>query len=235
MSIDYTVSERKIHSLCKSSVKKIHKWMECYDVAIISAHRCRLENVVDSRRIDQEWTDENYTFTPGDNKDRSSRLDILLRGMAFGITKIPGAYLGGQKCELPEDSYFVVNRHNDPDFKTTIIQLGEYFNQDSILYKSKDSKSAYRIGTNSSEHLGYHVEQCVGEMNFCIDVFMDEVRAAAEAFTSGQGNSARWETLCTFSGLHLQSIPGGWLSHAGFHHVYGKLRVQFRKAMNACD
>lgn len=79
-------------------------------------------------------------------------MKAALLKLGYGVTAIKGRYReDGWDTASDEESFFVVNLTNDPDFIKNLARLGEAYNQDSILIKEKGSDNAYLLGTNTSE------------------------------------------------------------------------------------
>ncbi len=78
-----------------------------------------------------------------------------LKTKGYGVTKLHGSYPEGGKT-TKEISYFVVDLNDTGNLEKDLRNLGQEFEQDSILYIPKgaikgDSK-AYLIGTNNCEN-----------------------------------------------------------------------------------
>lgn len=147
----------------ESSLTRVWQHSEKYDVAIITAFRDKEEYCYYKDKFDQE---KEYTLE--ENKERNKQLKSVLLKKRYGITNIKGSYIENfetpKAIEVKEDSFFVVNFNNDPDFKDVIYKLGRYFCQDCILYKEKD-KDAVLIGTNYSDYPGYNKVVRLGKFN----------------------------------------------------------------------
>jgi len=88
------------------------------------------------------------------NKVNNRDLKAVLRQHGCGVTEVDGSFtenFGTSKAvDVREDSMFVVNLKDDPDFKNLIIQLGKEYCQDSVLLIDKGTDKAYLYGTNKS-------------------------------------------------------------------------------------
>lgn len=134
--------------LKESSINRIFQWISEYECATISASRSQLCNIKNENKtlIDIKIGDH---YTHEQNISRNSKLKCLLLKYGYGVTSLIGKYAeGGTTFPGKETSYFVVNINDDPQFYDNMFKLSEYFNQDSFLYKPKDSKNATLIGTN---------------------------------------------------------------------------------------
>lgn len=149
--------------LIESGLSRVYQHIQQHDIAIISAARKYIKNCYNA-------TDENNVtglnqsqvelphVTKTENQQRTRDLYSILISLGYSITKSQGVfiedYLSDNSIEVKENSFFVVNIHDDPAFKDNIINLGMYFCQDSVLFKDKNSKEAVLIGTNNSEYPG---------------------------------------------------------------------------------
>lgn len=89
-----------------------------------------------------------------ENKKRNTVLAKALKRYGYVLTVVDGVYHEqGAKHPTKEDSFFVVNVKDDPQFKKHCCDLAEEFEQDSIAYMpagslGKDAKEKpYLIGT----------------------------------------------------------------------------------------
>ncbi len=102
-----------------------------------------------------------------ENYERNRQLKAVLLNKGYGVTDVDGTYVedfGTDAAkEVKEDSFFVVNLKNDPNFKDTITGLGEHFCQDSVLFVPRGGEQSYLIGTNDADFPGYGNEEETGE------------------------------------------------------------------------
>jgi hypothetical protein len=138
--------------LSESTLNRIEKWVKSKDIAGISAFRGRLTNFTNNTLMDIEPETE---YSKKENLKRNILLKSALLKSGYGITRVAGSYLEKGSVESQEESFIVVNLNNDPEFRHKIFKLSEYFNQDSFLYKHKDSDDAFLIGTNYDDYVGY--------------------------------------------------------------------------------
>jgi hypothetical protein len=65
-----------------------------------------------------------------ENYERNRQLKAVLLNKGYGVTDVDGTYVedfGTDAAkEVKEDSFFVVNLKDDPNFKDTITGLGEH-------------------------------------------------------------------------------------------------------------
>lgn len=158
------------------TLNRIEKWMNEKEIAGISAFRQKLENVTPRTYMDFE---KGHIYTKKQNIKRNMLLKSALLKLGYGATLVPGLYVekGGK---VKEQSFIVVNLENDPNFKENLLALGEAFNQDTVLFKDKDSDDAYLIGTNSVEH-GVKIEIGPFHENVTAD-FMSFIKNKGVAF-----------------------------------------------------
>jgi len=144
----------------ESSLSRILDHLENHDVAIITAFRDVL-NVCHNEKCHKpdDYTDKtgNTPLTDKQNLKRNSLLYAAMMQKAYAITKVDGTYIEkfGEEAakHVNENSFFVVNINNNPKFADTIVKLGKYFCQDSVLIKLK-GENAYLHGTNNANFPG---------------------------------------------------------------------------------
>lgn len=134
-------------------------WLNKCDCAFITAFRYKLIDIANPDKTyygpNDNWTDKKI-FTHEENREKNKLLKAELLNLKYGVTTVKRVYLEGMNNESSEESFFVVNRFNDPNFLNNLLSLAEYFNQDSIYYKPKDKTYGYLIGTNGATYPGYH-------------------------------------------------------------------------------
>jgi len=101
---------------------------------------------------------------------------------SYGIAKVEGNYTEDGGTPETEKSFFVLNRYGAFDFKDRMITLGQWFNQDTILYKPAGSEEAYLIDTNGSDvgrerNIGKFLEHVASE-------YTDRVRNKLDAIAN---------------------------------------------------
>lgn len=135
--------------LDESSLSRLWEHNRKYDCAALTAFR----GSRDCGRGD--------IYTKNENRQRNRSLLAKLKSKGYGVTSLHGVYPEGGR-EGKEESFFVVNLPIDKNFIHIITDLGEEFDQDSVLIVPKgsveDKDQAYLIGTNHCENnwLGYH-------------------------------------------------------------------------------
>ena len=151
VNIPFTISE--------STLNRIEQWIREKDIAGITAFRDQLIDTTPRTRMDFP---EKHKYTQIENKKRNTQLRASLHDeYRYGLTPITGSFIEDDKRDI-EKSFIVVNLNNDPNFKHVLLSLGELFNQDSVLFKDKNSNEAYVIGTNDSKDPGFGVKKIIG-------------------------------------------------------------------------
>jgi hypothetical protein len=159
--------------LSESSVTRLMRWMDSHDIAVVTAFRGAFRdatpNTLDDRPTELQGSNVAYEYSRQENKRRNHNLKACLMRLGYGVTNVQGSYIEGfgtiDAQELGEESIFVVNLENAPDFKQRVFELSEYYNQDCFLYKPKGDNNAYLIGTNNTEWPGYGNEENQGEFH----------------------------------------------------------------------
>ncbi len=166
----------------ESSLSKVWKHSENYDIAIITAYRGKYENCL----YNDENKEKDEKYTTNEKKERNSELQAALLKQGYATTNVRGSYIENfktkQAVEVKENSFFVVNRRNDNNFFETIINLGKYYCQDSVLLKPK-GEDAYLYGTNNSDFPGLDSKSELGKFKGGEDEFMTRVKSRPFHFT----------------------------------------------------
>lgn len=141
--------------LTEYSLLHLQHWIYTKEIAVISAYREVLENVIS--QTCKQALQIGHKFTPDENAKRTTLLRAaLLSCYSYGVTLIGEKYIkqvGASKAApIPEQSILVVNTDNSPYFYKVLFRLSEYFNQDYFLYKPKDTYSAYKVYTNAARY-----------------------------------------------------------------------------------
>lgn len=161
-------------------------WMKSHEMAAITAWRSVWERVNDPSKtlLDKpiDGSIEERTYSKEENRKRNSFLSDALLYKSYGIAKIDGNYTEDGGTPETERSFFVVNRYGDSGFKEIMVTLGEWFNQDTILYKPAGSEDAYLIDTNGpnvgrERNIGKFLEHVASE-------YADRVRNKLDARAS---------------------------------------------------
>ena len=139
---------------------------------------------------------EHY-YTTEEKKQRNAMMKAFLLSKGYGVIAIKGVYPesntdenGNATLDLSkpgdiEDSFFVINLKYDPGFYDNLFRLSEYYNQDCFLYKSRNSKDAFLVGTNLSDFPGYKKRYNVGNFfDKVISTNMSRLGSNGFAFSS---------------------------------------------------
>lgn len=147
------------NELNEKSLNRMMLWLNKCDCAFITAFRYKLIDIANPDKTyygpNDNWTDKKI-FTHEENREKNKLLKAELLNLKYGVTTVKRVYPEGMNNESSVESFFVVNRFNDPNFLNNLLSLAEYFNQDSIYYKPKDKTYGYLIGTNGATYPGYH-------------------------------------------------------------------------------
>lgn len=126
--------------LIESGLSRVLSHMEKHDTGTISASRQR--------------------FSSKENKQRTISLKAKLLKLGYSVTLIKGSYIEdygtANATEVKEDSLFVVDIKDKGRLELDLRNLGEEFEQDSILFIPVGGNKSYLWGTNHiAEYPGY--------------------------------------------------------------------------------
>ena len=138
-----------------------------HDCAIITAFRA---NPFDrSKCVDQtplRYSSQDHSASSV-NKLNNRDLKAALLSSGCGVAAVDGSFIEtirtSMAVEVTEDSVFVANLADDPNFFQLINKLGKRFCQDSVLLISHGGRDVYLYGTNNSEFPGLDQQVKVGE------------------------------------------------------------------------
>ena len=137
----------------ESSLSRLHQHISEHDTAVITAFRNDPSSEVGC--VDAQPDDGSEEKPLVANKARNKNLKATLLRMGYGVTRVDGTYVenfddpDGRK-EVSEESFFVVNLNDNPNFTNDIERLGRLFCQDSVLMIPRGGQSAFLLGTNES-------------------------------------------------------------------------------------
>lgn len=134
--------------LSDSSLNRLNKWINEKEIAMLSARREVIQYPVNPDKIHPQWP-EGTKLTASDNNQRDAYLRLWLEKQGYGFTRTAGYWKENDKF-AKEKSFFVVNLHDDPEFFDKMFSISEFLNQDSFMYKPKDSDEALLVYTNAS-------------------------------------------------------------------------------------
>ena len=143
--------------LKETSISRVYEHISNHETVFISAHRNDTTDF-SKCRPDSSTIEENYK--------RNQELKATLMNYGYGVTDVDGTYVEAfktdQAVEVKEDSFFVVNLVDDPDFYKKLFDLSEHYCQDSFLYVPQGGKGALLVGTNDDDYPGYAVSKDSG-------------------------------------------------------------------------
>tara|TARA_Y100000034_G_C6839423_1_gene379614 strand:+ start:638 stop:1276 length:639 start_codon:yes stop_codon:yes gene_type:complete len=181
--MEQILTEWKRFLLTESSLSRIYQHIVENECAIITAFRNDLDHI--------SVCDESAVTGQQNNQERNRDLKAALLSSGYGVTFVDGAFIENygdkdlsKRVEVKEDSFFVANLKNDPDFFKAIIFLGKRFCQDSVLIIPQGGQKALLYGTNHSEFPGYNNEIVVGDFHGGKeDEFMSKIRGRPFTFS----------------------------------------------------
>ena len=177
---------RKI--LFESSWSSVLQWIENHDTAIMSAFKRVLKDIHETSNTDiPEGMNIGDSFTTETNRERSKDLRRYLLAHHYGVTKLSGSYiegvLGRDLNEVAEESWFVVNLNDNPNFYSDLCKLAGKYNQDSFIYKPA-GEQAYLVGTNDAGFPGYGNKVPCGELTSLPSKLMYRIKNACFVFVN---------------------------------------------------
>ena len=180
--------------LKESSLSRLYRHMQEHDSAALSAFR--------------------NEFSKEENLERNRELKAELLGRGYGVTRILGSYIENfetpKAVEVAEESFFVLNRKDDPNFRNEIAGLGEDFDQDSVLTVPKGAQDAFLLGTSpEGEFPQYGKEESVGALKMGDEAeFMSRVGGRPYTFSPKDINEEleTYENLSRNSKMAVKSI-----------------------------
>lgn len=189
----------------ESSITRIMRHLRNYDCATITAFREMVKDTTDGTLpnvLEYEGKEIPMSTKKAWNRD----LKAALLKLGYGVTKIKGRYKeDGWDSASDEESYFVVNLTDDPEFIGNISALGEGYNQDSVMIKEKGSDNAYLLGTNGADWPGFDQTFDIGKLE--VNVPLDYIGASSiiknKAFAFKTDESA--QPICFETFLDHQS------------------------------
>ena len=178
--------------LTESTLNRVHKHVMEHDCSIITAFRNSFVNCLDD-------VNDEKRLNIRTNKNINKTLKSALLSLGYGVTEVKGTYienyLSDNEIEVKEDSYFVVNLKDDPNFIDNIIKMGEILCQDSVLIIKQGGNDNYLVGTNKSDFPGHGEIVKLGKLTAGIESqFMTKVGGrpfTLESFDNLQINSKR--------------------------------------------
>ena len=145
--------------LAESGLSRVYEHTLKHDYGLISAFRGARD------------CGKGTPYTYKENKQRNQSLLAKLRLNGYGVTKISGNYIENYGSpdarEVQEESFLVVDVNDKKNLRQTLCELGEFFEQDAIIY-GKAGQPGVLIGTNhcAEAYPGYGVEVASGGLVF---------------------------------------------------------------------
>ena len=126
--------------MTETSLSRVWIHMQEHDSGTITAFR------------DARDCGEGNPYSKGEKKAMNKVLLANLMSKGFSVTKIKGAYIenyGSKDAkEVGESSFLVVDIKDSGKLKKVLLEQGEKFEQDSILFIPKGGDTGQLIGTN---------------------------------------------------------------------------------------
>ena len=157
----------------EAGLNKIRQVMLDYDTAFITAFRGDINDKSMCVYVppDEEEIKERSRMGRKGVTNRKSNKDLsaYLLSQGYGIKNVQGSYIENFGSidpnkiprEVKENSFFVTNLNNDPEFFEQIINLGKRYCQDSVILIPK-GEEAYLYGTNKT-YPGLDQKETVGK------------------------------------------------------------------------
>ena len=120
-----------MEQLTEASLSRLQSKTAAHDCAAMSAFRADADEAT--------------------NKRNSAKVKTALESAGYSVTAIRGSYIENagtdKEKKRSEDSFFVENSKDSPDFVKTVAKLGATFDQDAVLIIPKGGKGAHLYGT----------------------------------------------------------------------------------------
>lgn len=158
----------------EAGLSKIRQDMSDYDTAFITAFRGDIEDksmCVYVPPSEEELAERSRQGKKAQaNRRNNKELSAYLLSQGYGVKNVQGSYIENfgsvdpEKVprEVKENSFFVTNLNDDPEFAEQIINLGKRFCQDSVIIVPK-GEEGYIYGTNTSKYPGLDQKETVGK------------------------------------------------------------------------
>lgn len=182
--------------LTESSLSRIWKHNEEHDCGALTAFRAARD------------CGNGKPYKAEENKARNKSLLSKLKSKKYGVTRLKGYYPEGDK-DVKEESFFVVDIKGTGNLLSDLKELGEEFEQDSILFIPKGSikgeDKAFLVGTNRCENnwLGYNEREIFnkGRIGYSSPIYTSYVNGRPFIFEEcgndvlNPGNGMGWWAL----------------------------------------
>jgi hypothetical protein len=146
---DYNPTKKEI--LNEITLGTIRRDIIKYDCALITSFRSELKHCIYGYR-------DRRKINIYDNKGRNKELKAILLVLGYGVADVKGSFIENfgevDAIHRDEDSFFVKNINNKPDFLHDMVELGKLYCQDSIMISEQGGENIYLYGTNNSSYPG---------------------------------------------------------------------------------
>ena len=156
----------------EAGLSKIRQDMLDYDTAFITAFRGDIHDKSECLYIPPKNKDLKERSKMGRkgvvNRRNNKDLSAYLLSQGYGIKNVQGSYIENFQDpdkvprEVKENSFFITNLKDDPEFFEQIINLGKRYCQDSVILIPK-GEEAYIYGTNNSRYPGLDQKESLGK------------------------------------------------------------------------
>lgn len=175
-------------TISESSLSRVEKHISEHDCAIITAFRkdpndgtlCK-DSIAPStyQQVPPSTKESKVTLVINQLNNRDLRAYLLDKG--YGVTDVAGSYIENYKTdiekEVKEDSLFVVNLNDDPNFVSNLQSMGIRYCQDSVMIIPMGGEKPFFIGTNYSSFPGFDQTIDLGDISYARErEFMTRVR-----------------------------------------------------------
>jgi hypothetical protein len=164
----------------EAGLAKIRQDMLDYDTAFITAFRSDVDDksmcayvAPSEEEIAEAKKQGNMPYRYRDNHKKNLRnnkdLSAYLLSRGYGLKNVQGSYIENFGSldpakiprEVKENSFFITNLNDDPQFFDEIIDLGKRYCQDSVILVPKGGE-AFLYGTNNT-YPGLDQKETVGQ------------------------------------------------------------------------
>ena len=121
---------------------------------------CKLDEAIDKSLINYECAlltargnthDDNFNTEEKESYTRQLKAELLVR--KYGVKNVRRVSKEQENPQGQEESVFIVNLPNDPNFKDEMAKMAEKYNQD-FMYSPKGSTEGLLIDTDIIRDLG---------------------------------------------------------------------------------
>lgn len=190
--------QKYIEPVNESSLSRVYNQMKLHDSGTITAFRYARDC----------GTGEKYTHD--ENLKRNRSLQAKLQDKRYSVTRVKGSYIENygtvDSIEVGETVFLVVDINDRGHLKTDLMELGELFDQDSIMFIPKGGVDGHLIGTNHCVNgfPGYHINKPYSHPIFGVTgVFLTRVKGRPFTLTEDvsyiplpEGFFGRWGCNC---------------------------------------